>query len=90
MPHTTNRLPMVTFFARVKLGVMYVIKDFGWQPSRLQREKAPKTTDLLRNLQVNSTLKRPIVPRDQALVIEQTIESVRCLYTVIQLTLARY
>jgi hypothetical protein len=64
-------------FPQVKPGGMYVIEDLGWQPPRLERDKAPKTRDLLRDLQVNGTFKSPFVPRDQALVIEQTIESVQ-------------
>ena len=64
-------------FPHVKPGGMYVIEDLGWQPPPIERDGAPKTRDLLRDLQVNGTFKSPFVSPDQRLGIEQTIDGVQ-------------
>ena len=72
-----QQIALAHIFPHVKPGGMYIIEDLGWQPPRLERAEAPKTKDLLRVLQVNGSFTSPFVSRDQAVVIEQTVESVQ-------------
>lgn len=72
-----QQIALAHIFPQLKLGGMYVIEDLGWQPPQLERRNAPKTRDLLRDLQVNGTFKSPFMSHDQALAIERTVESVQ-------------
>lgn len=66
-------------FPSVRPGGVYVIEDLGFQPYEygLEKDGAPKTRDLLRDLQVNGTFKSPFLSEDQRLAIEKTVGGVQ-------------
>jgi hypothetical protein len=63
-------------FPHIRSGGMYVIEDLCWQDEQLEREGAPKTRDLVRQLQVNGVFESPIIPKEQRAVIERDVKDI--------------
>ena len=52
-------------FQHLRSGGMYIVEDLHWQDEALERKEAPKTRDLLRQLQVGGALQSPFLTEQQ-------------------------
>ena len=60
-----QQIALGMLFRHVRPGGMYIIEDLHWQNDLIERPDAPKTRDLLRELQVQKTFASPFMSEDQ-------------------------
>jgi hypothetical protein len=72
-----QQIALGALFPHVRSGGIYVIEDLHWQDSRLEKESAPKTRDLLRRLQVRGIFESPFISSDERKYLEENIGGVQ-------------
>lgn len=71
-----QQLSLGLLFPKVAPGGMYVIEDLHWQDHRFEKSDAPKTRQLLRQLQVQGTFNSPCLSDEEQKYIESNVENI--------------
>jgi hypothetical protein len=71
-----QQISLGTLFPFLRSGGLYVIEDMHWQPQRLEKDNAPKTRDICRQLQVKQKFFSPFLSKEENEYIQTHLGSI--------------
>jgi hypothetical protein len=71
-----QQIALASLFPHLRSQGIYVIEDMHWQDPHVERDGAPKTRDILRDLQVTGRLESPFMTEDQQTYIMNNVDNI--------------